>query len=214
MATSTTEREFMHRDGVRVRVVRSARRTRTISAAWREGMVVISIPARLSRGDEEVYVEDMVRKIQRKRSGVRGAVPNEELMVRAAELNRTYLRGLADPVSVRWVRNQNSRWGSASLREKTIRLSHRLMNMPIYVRDYVLVHELAHLVEPLDGHGPRFKAWLAGYPRAAEASAFLAGVSFAGHAEHVPEAEGLESLEESELEDDFDETGAGGFSPA
>lgn len=208
MTTSTTEREFMHRDGVMVRVVRSARRTRTVSAAWREGMVVVSIPARLSEGDESVYVEDMVRKIQRKRAGVSGPIPDEQLMARATELNRRYLRGLADPTSVRWVRNQNSRWGSASLREKTIRLSHRLMTMPAYVQDYVLVHELAHLVEPRDGHGQRFKALLAGYPRGAEASAFLAGVSFAGHAGQEPEPAWIEGMEESDLGGDFDESGA------
>lgn len=208
MAVSTTEREFTHRDGVRVRVVRSARRTRTVSAAWREGMVVVSIPARLSQGDEAVYVEDMVRKIQRKRSGFNGPIPDEQLMARARELNAKYLRGLADPSSVRWVRNQNSRWGSASLREKTIRLSHRLMKMPTYVQDYVLVHELAHLVEPHDGHGPRFKAWLASYPRATEAAAFLAGVSFAAHSGHEPEPDWLKDLEESELGGDFDESGA------
>ncbi|GAA4370288.1 M48 metallopeptidase family protein [Paeniglutamicibacter cryotolerans] len=208
MANTSTEREFMHRDGLRVRVVRSPRRTRTVSAAWRGGMVVVSIPARLSSGEEAVYVEDMVRKIQRKRTAVSGPIPDEQLMARATELNRRYLRGLADPTSVRWVRNQNSRWGSASLREKTIRLSHRLMKMPAYVQDYVLVHELAHLVEPLDGHGQRFKAWLACYPRGAEASAFLAGVSFAGHAEQEPDPDWLEALEESDLGGDFDESGA------
>ena len=82
------------------------------------------------------------------------------------------------------------------------------MRMPAYVQDYVLVHELAHLVEPLDGHGPRFKAWLAGYPRGAEASAFLAGVSFAGHAGQEAEPDWFDAMEASDLGGDFDESGA------
>ena len=62
-----------------------------------------------------------------------------------------YLLGRAVPDTVRWVTNQNSRWGSCTPAEGSIRLSHRLRGMPEYVLDYVLLHELAHLLVP--GHG-------------------------------------------------------------
>ena len=42
------------------------------------------------------------------------------------------------PTSVRWVTNQNTRWGSCTPAEGSIRLSHRLQGMPEYVVDYVL----------------------------------------------------------------------------
>ena len=41
------------------------------------------------------------------------------------------------------VRNQKSRWGSCS-RRGTISLNWRLIQTPIFVRDYIILHELAH----------------------------------------------------------------------
>ena len=49
--------------------------------------------------------------------------------------------------------------------------------MPGWVVDYVLLHELAHLVQP--GHGPQFWALLEGYPRLERARGYLQGVSAA-----------------------------------
>ena len=54
----------------------------------------------------------------------------------------------AVPASVRWVTNQNGRWGSCTPADRTIRISHRIQDMPDWVIDYVLLHELAHLVVP------------------------------------------------------------------
>jgi predicted metal-dependent hydrolase len=42
------------------------------------------------------------------------------------------------------VRNQRSRWGSCS-RRGTISLNWRLIQTPDFVRDYIILHELAHL---------------------------------------------------------------------
>jgi predicted metal-dependent hydrolase len=51
------------------------------------------------------------------------------------------------------VRNQRSRWGSCS-RRGTISLNWRLVQTPIHVRDYIILHELAHLKEM--NHSSRF----------------------------------------------------------
>ena len=48
------------------------------------------------------------------------------------------------PVQRVTVRNQRSRWGSCS-RRGTISLNWRLVQVPLYVRDYLVLHELAHL---------------------------------------------------------------------
>lgn len=53
------------------------------------------------------------------------------------------------------VRDQRSRWGSAS-RRGGVSFSWRLVLAPAAVLDYVVVHELAHL--RVFGHGPRFWA--------------------------------------------------------
>ena len=57
----------------------------------------------------------------------------------------------------------------------TIRLSSRLKGMPDWVVDYVLVHELAHLLQP--GHDPAFWALVGRYPRTERARGFLEGVA-------------------------------------
>lgn len=51
------------------------------------------------------------------------------------------------------VRNQRSRWGSCS-RQGTISLNWRLIQAPVYVRDYIILHELAHVKEM--NHSRRF----------------------------------------------------------
>ena len=84
------------------------------------------------------------------------------------------------PTSVRWVTNQNGRWGSCTVEDGAIRLSHRLRAMPAYVVDYVLLHELVHLIVP--GHGPAFWAELDTYPQTERARGYLDGWSGALHA--------------------------------
>jgi hypothetical protein len=101
-----------------------------------------------------------------------------DLAARAAELSRRHLGGLAQPSSVSWATNQNTRWGSCTPADRTIRLSTRLRGMPSWVIDYVLLHELAHLVE--QGHGPRFWQLLEAYPRTERARGFLEGFAAAG----------------------------------
>lgn len=51
------------------------------------------------------------------------------------------------------VRNQRTRWGSCS-RRATISLNWRLIQVPPFVRDYILLHELMHLRQM--NHSPRF----------------------------------------------------------
>jgi predicted metal-dependent hydrolase len=57
------------------------------------------------------------------------------------------------PVQRVTVRNQRSRWGSCS-RRGTISLNWRLIQTPVFVRDYLIFHELAHLKEM--NHSRRF----------------------------------------------------------
>jgi hypothetical protein len=78
---------------------------------------------------------------------------------------------------VRWVDNMASRWGSCTVTDATIRLSRRLEGMPDYVVDYVLLHELAHLI--VAGHGREFWSVLSGYERLERARGFLEGAALA-----------------------------------
>lgn len=151
---------------------RSARRNRTVSAYREDGRTIVLIPARMTAAEEKRWVERMLDRLDARES--RQIRSDEELAAHACELSRKYLGGRAVPRSVRWVTNQNTRWGSCTPSERTIRLSHRLQGMPDYVVDYVLLHELAHLLEP--DHGSRFWALLEAYPRTERARGYLEGV--------------------------------------
>ena len=158
-----------------VEVRRSARRRRTVSA-YRDGdRTVVLIPARMSKADEARWVETMVARLAAKEA--KRPAGDDELRRRALALSRRYLDGRARPLSVRWVTNQRGRWGSCTPADGTIRLSHRLQPFPDWVVDYVLVHELAHLLVP--DHSPAFWALVEGYPMAERARGYLLGVAAA-----------------------------------
>ena len=154
-------------------VRRSTRRRRTVSA-YRDGdRTVVLIPARMSRAEERRWVSVMLERLAKQDQRLRPS--DKDLAARARDLSRRFLGGRAAPRSVRWVANQGSRWGSCTPVDGSIRLSARLQGMPSWVVDYVLVHELAHLLVP--GHGPDFWAEVDRYPRTERARGYLEGVS-------------------------------------
>ncbi len=148
-----------------VEVIRSARRRKTVSARRIDGVVRVSIPATMSRADEERWVAVMVRRLDRS-----AATQGVDLAARAATLARRY--DLPEPASIRFVENQELRWGSCTPADGTVRISSKLAGEPAWVLDYVIVHELAHLV--VAGHGRRFWDLVARYPRAERARGWLA----------------------------------------
>jgi predicted metal-dependent hydrolase len=179
-----------------VEVRRSRRRKSTVSA-YRDGeRTIVAIPARFTRAQEREWVQRMLDRLAD--SERRRRPSDDELERRAAELSEKYLDGRAHPTSVRWAGNQDRRWGSCTLIDGTIRISTRVRGMPSWVLDYVLLHELAHLLHA--GHGPGFWKLLESYPRTDRARGFLEGVSFARDADVEPE----------DVEPEDDEPGASG----
>ncbi|MFP3578237.1 M48 family metallopeptidase [Arthrobacter sp. fls2-241-R2A-200] len=185
MARSTSSDSPVHQlteDGAPVVVRRSARRRRTVAAFWEDGKAVVAIPASFTRTQEREWVGRMLAKLKKQGQGAGGRgkrrpATDEALAEQATLLSRTYLGGRAMPTSVRWVGNQNSRWGSATPADGSIRLSSKLQPMPQWVIDYVLVHELAHLL--VAGHNADFWKLVEAYPETQRAKAFLDGVAYA-----------------------------------
>lgn len=165
-----------------IEVRRSRRRRRTVSA-YRDGdRIVVMIPATMTRRQEAEWVETMLKRLEK--SERRKRLSDDDLMKRACRLSDRHLGGMAVPESVRWVDNQVARWGSCTPGDRTIRLSARLQGMPSWVVDYVLVHELAHLLEA--GHDANFWAWVDRYPQAEKAKGYLLGWSAAAKLEAPP----------------------------
>jgi hypothetical protein len=147
-------------------------------SAYRDGdKTIVLLPARFSPDEEKQWVERMLNRLAAREKKLRPS--DDGLLERASELSAQYLGGAAAPRSVRWVDNQNSRWGSCTPADASIRLSSRLRGMPGWVLDYVLVHELAHLI--VAGHGPEFWRLVAAYPRTERARGYLEGVAHAAH---------------------------------
>lgn len=167
-----------------VEVRRSRRRVRTVTAFREGGRIVVAIPARFTRTQEREWVRRMVTKLatqdQRRRPS------DSRLATRATELSARYLGGKAVPSSVAWSTNQGRRWGSCTPSEGTIRISTRVRGLPGWVLDYVLLHELAHLIR--GGHDAEFWALLDAYPRTERARGFLEGFAFAAEADAGPQA--------------------------
>jgi predicted metal-dependent hydrolase len=161
-----------------VEVRRSQRRRRTVSA-YRDGeRVVVLIPDQFSRAEETEWVDKMLARLAAREERVSRS--DEELLVRAHRLISRYLSEharVALPASVRWVTNQSGRWGSCTPADRTIRISHRIQEMPDWVIDYVLLHELAHLVVP--SHNARFWELVGRYPKAERARGYLEGIAAA-----------------------------------
>jgi predicted metal-dependent hydrolase len=99
----------------------------------------------------------------------RGTSRAIDLVQRAGQLSARYDLPVTD--TIRWSENQQWRWGSCTPSERTIRISTRLAREPGWVLDYVIVHELAHLVVP--SHNARFWATVNRYPLAERARGFL-----------------------------------------
>ena len=93
-------------------------------------------------------------------------------------LGRRYLDGV-EPSSIRWSTTQNKRWGSCTIGTREVRISERLRVAPTWVLDAVIVHELAHLIEP--NHSPRFRELESRSPRRREADVFLEGYTLGLH---------------------------------
>lgn len=153
---------------VEVRV--SDRRRSTATAFWEGDQVVVVVPPRLPRATREDLVDRLVARVLRHRPHVHAS--DADLARRAEALADQHLDGVR-PASIRWVGNQLKRWGSCTPATREIRISDRLRPVPGWVLDAVVVHELAHLVEP--GHGPRFRLLAGRYGRHAEAARFLEG---------------------------------------
>lgn len=151
------------------KLIRSQRRRRTIGGRLVEGVVEVRVPARMSESEAQHWVEKMRARFERRQrlAGLEG----DGLVKRARMLNRRYFGGKLGWESIRFVANQNCVNGSCSPGTKRIRISDRIARLPIWVVDYVIIHELAHLLHP--NHSERFWADVNKYPRAERARGYL-----------------------------------------
>lgn len=174
------EVEFAPSRSIEVR--RSKRRKRTVSATREGNVTVIHAPYRISVAELNRITEELIKKLD---SQEQRATSNERLLQRASHVSVTYLgsdfvREHPGGLTIKWVSNQTTRWGSCSPHSGTIRITDRLQKVPDYVLDAVILHELIHLIVP--NHGPDFYILMNRYEHNDRANAYLDGFT-AGLAE-------------------------------
>jgi predicted metal-dependent hydrolase len=139
-----------------------------------ENVFVVQAPAQISDAELQPIIDKLRRRWEKRQT--KETLDDQTLQRRAQELNRQYFGGKLKWESIRWVTNQNTRMGSCTPANSSIRISHRLATMPTFVRDYVIVHELAHLLEA--NHGPKFWRLVNRYPRTERARGYLMAVGW------------------------------------
>ncbi len=151
-----------------VRITVSKRRKKTVAGKIVDGVLDVRVPEGLPKAVRDAHIRDIAKRLYRKKAST-----ELDLESRAVTLAKKY--GLPTPTSIVWSARQNTRWGSCTPSTGSVRLSDRLAQMPQWVIDYVIVHELAHLVHL--HHNDEFHALVARFPRAERAEGFLEAVS-------------------------------------
>jgi predicted metal-dependent hydrolase len=149
---------------MKTEVIRSQRRKKTVEARIVGDTIRILLPASLTREEEEHWVGEMVRRVERKTKS-----DHVDLATRAGTLARRYR--LPQPTSIAVSPRQRARWGSCSPEIGAVRVSSQVLAFPGWVLDYVIVHELAHILEP--NHTQRFWKLVNRYELTERARGFL-----------------------------------------
>ncbi len=151
-------------------IVRSTRRRRTISARLDGSRLIVQVPTGLSAAEEQAWATKLGSKILAARRR-RELNTDGDLATRARDLNKRYFDGKLQLDEIRYVSNQQQRFGSCTPSQRTIRISDRVAKLPPWVRDAVIVHELAHLAEA--NHSARFWKLANRYPLMERARGYL-----------------------------------------
>jgi predicted metal-dependent hydrolase len=162
----TSSQQAVTADPGPVTFIRRRRARRYVLRVDGEGCVRVTIPQGGSRREAVDFVERHLTWIERQRQRVRppsvAAAERARWRAKAEVELPARLLALAARhdlhVTHISIRNQRTRWGSCG-RNGHITLNWRLMLMPAWVADYVLVHELMHL-RRLD-HSPAYWALVA-----------------------------------------------------
>ena len=181
------EAQILEVDGValELRVIR--KRVKNINARLRGKTLLVSAPHRVPAGELEETILQLARRLVRRgRADVVNSDGGAETIARKVAAH------FSDPpevAEVRFVTNQRARWGSYSSQTGVVRLNAALRQMPPWVLEAVVAHELAHSFH-LD-HSPAFWELVRSVcPKTDRARAFLEGVSWMAAAwEDLPPVE-------------------------
>jgi len=156
-----------------VKIIRSIRRKCTISARLVKDTLLVSAPLELSQERLEKIIADFKIKFEKKKLK-QELDQKQNLIDIAGKLNEQYFQNKLKINSIEYVTDQESKFGCCDYRGARIRISHRIGLMPGWVRDYVIIHEMSHLIEP--NHSRAFWEIVSRYQLAERARGYLMAV--------------------------------------
>ena len=184
-----------------VKIDYSDKRSRTVSARLINGSLLVKAPAAMPRERLDKIIDNF--KIRFERRKLREELNRERPLIEiAAKFNERYFNGKLKINSIEYVTDQNSKFGCCNYRDASIRISHRLSRMPEWVRDYVIIHEMAHLIEP--NHGRAFWNIVSHYELAERAKGYLMASFGSAQDAILDEVEGMAVGLDSENEQDLE----------
>ena len=134
----------------------------------RSGVLELLVPASMPLSERAHWAEVMSRRLQRRAE--RSRPSDERLLGRARMLNERHFDGALRWTSIGFA-NMERMWGSCTFTNGAIRIAKRAAALPDWVLDYLVVHELAHLVH--SDHGPDFHELENRYPLTERAKGYL-----------------------------------------
>lgn len=153
-----------------VKIIRSHRRRRTVSARLVGDTLLVNAPMMLSRMRLGKIISGFKVKFEEKK--LKDELEKEHSLADIARrLNEKYFANQLKINSIEYVTGQSRKFGCCNYNSGNIRISHRIGLMPAWVRDYVIIHEMAHLIEP--NHSRAFWAIVSRYKLAERARGFL-----------------------------------------
>jgi predicted metal-dependent hydrolase len=158
-----------------VRIITSRKRRRTVAARMRSGVLELLVPASMPHVERQHWAEVMTRRLERR--AARAAPSDERLEEGARRLNDRHFGGHLRWKAIGFVEMERQ-WGSCTFADGAIRIARRAASLPGWVLDYLLVHELAHLV--YSDHGPEFHELENRYPLAERAKGYLLALDAMG----------------------------------
>lgn len=126
------------------------------------------VPVTMPLAERERWAEVMSKRLERRAE--RRRPTDERLEQRARRLNDRHFGGRLAWTSIGFA-DMSHQWGSCTFTDGAIRIARRAAQLPEWVLDYLLVHELAHLVQ--SDHGPEFHALENRYPLTERAKGYL-----------------------------------------
>ncbi len=155
-----------------IKINRSVKRRKTIGARLLNNIMYVYAPYNIP--DEKLnriiasFRQKFISGLFKKK--LNSEKPLKEI---AGILNKKYFKNKLDisSISMEYVTEQTHKFGCCNYQSKSIRISHRIAQMPDWVRDYVIVHELAHLVVP--NHSKSFWDIVSEYKLSERAKGYL-----------------------------------------